>query len=228
MGNTTIDPAWGVPGVIPSTSPGWWGARAIATQNGYSLLPDRQDSGGHAVEGLISWLGRGGGSKLEGFSVRVPQDMRFLWTDRDDPNQPPVRLEAVGERPSSSIRAVIRKAGGYVYLSVWIVPDADHWAAATWSGRPPVDGATLPRPIGENPKPFSGNIGGGRIPGPGETVEVRMNGLGSAIVLRRFVEDGFTGLVVLLTNPPDWHRRQNGNGAVCRVFGAELAPIGPI
>jgi len=67
----------------------------------------------------------------------------------------------------------------------------------------------------------------GQPPPPLEAeVIVRVNDIGSAIVVGYFVEYGYLGLHVMPKNPPAWYRKQNGlpGGAWkdCHVFGAEV------
>tara|TARA_R110002020_G_scaffold208685_2_gene414493 strand:+ start:1429 stop:1665 length:237 start_codon:yes stop_codon:yes gene_type:complete len=65
--------------------------------------------------------------------------------------------------------------------------------------------------------------GEGSIPAVGETVEVKMNGLGSGKVSGYFAESGFIGLVVDLDSPPEWYLKQNNNEFFpTHVFGTEL------
>ena len=64
--------------------------------------------------------------------------------------------------------------------------------------------------------------GAADVPGIGERVRVRMNGLGLGTVTGYLVEHGWLGVRVQLDNPPDWYRKQNGNKHAM-VFGVELA-----
>lgn len=64
----------------------------------------------------------------------------------------------------------------------------------------------------------------GAAPPPpiGDTVNVRLNGLGFSRVEGYFVEDGWLGVVIKPANPPDWFVRQKGAGASGHVFGIEI------
>jgi hypothetical protein len=56
----------------------------------------------------------------------------------------------------------------------------------------------------------------------GARIVVTMNKCGPAVVTGYFVEDGWLGLRCDLTDPPEWHVKQNkGNPAGC-VFGPEF------
>ncbi len=55
----------------------------------------------------------------------------------------------------------------------------------------------------------------------GAMVEVKVNGIGPAKVLRYFTEHGYLGLWVDAVNIPEWMWKQNGN-ARCHVFGVEV------
>lgn len=64
--------------------------------------------------------------------------------------------------------------------------------------------------------------GGAEPPAIGETVTVKINRIGEAKVRGYFVEFGWLGLHVDPVNPPEWYVKQNGLGAPCHVFGAEI------
>lgn len=63
-----------------------------------------------------------------------------------------------------------------------------------------------------------------KLPPPpvGATVDVRVNSVGPARVLGYFTADGFLGLYVRPLAPPAWYTQQNGHGAACHVYGAEI------
>lgn len=64
--------------------------------------------------------------------------------------------------------------------------------------------------------------GKGEPPARGDVVEVSINGIGKSTVIGYFVEHGFLGVEVRPIAPPAWYVEQNGKGASCLVFGAEL------
>lgn len=47
------------------------------------------------------------------------------------------------------------------------------------------------------------------IPSKGDEVCVNINSVGRSIVMGLFVENGYIGLIVQPTNPPDWYKNQN-------------------
>ena len=73
---------------------------------------------------------------------------------------------------------------GYLYLAAFIKPE-DH--AGDWRGNV--------RPV------------------PGEVVNVTINSIGEAIVLRSHSVYNVAGLYVMPINPPDWYRKQNQLGS---------------
>jgi hypothetical protein len=66
--------------------------------------------------------------------------------------------------------------------------------------------------------------GGNAPPDIGASVDVKMNSLGAAIVAGYFVEDGWLGVTVRLSDPPDWWKRQNEGklNRLAHIFGAEI------
>ncbi len=64
--------------------------------------------------------------------------------------------------------------------------------------------------------------GKGPVPKIGDVVNVAVNGIGKSQVLGYWLEYGWTGLVVLPMDPPEWFLKQNGKGNVAVVYGAEL------
>lgn len=68
--------------------------------------------------------------------------------------------------------------------------------------------------------------GGEFVPGIGTEVTVRVNFIGKATVTGYFVEHGWLGLHVKPSDPPEWYVKQNGRGAGCHVFGAEITVTG--
>ena len=65
-------------------------------------------------------------------------------------------------------------------------------------------------------------------PAIGAVVKVTMNGLGAGVVKGYFVEDGWLGVLVKLSNPPGWWLKQNAAAIakgqrLSHIFGAELA-----
>ena len=59
-------------------------------------------------------------------------------------------------------------------------------------------------------------------PAIGDPVGVRINRIGLAKVRGYFVEAGWLGVHVDPVAPPEWYVKQNGLGAPCHVFGAEI------
>lgn len=59
------------------------------------------------------------------------------------------------------------------------------------------------------------------IPVIGSKLNVKINGIGEAIVKKYFVEHGFIGMIVQPLNPPSWYVNQNGADEPCHVFPAE-------
>lgn len=54
------------------------------------------------------------------------------------------------------------------------------------------------------------------------TVKAKVNIIGECRVMGWFIEEGWVGIIGLPLNPPDWFVRQNGDNAVCGLFGAEI------
>lgn len=83
-------------------------------------------------------------------------------------------------------------------------------ALPVWS-----DAAALDRTVVKwvNPEP---------PPPIGAEIIVTMNGCGPAIVTGYFVEDNWLGLRCRLTNPPEWHVKQNKGDPNGHVFGPEF------
>lgn len=98
------------------------------------------------------------------------------------------------------LTASYRESGGYVYITVLVAADDAGWETGKWSNN------TMP------------------VPAPGDQVFVSVNGFGNSVVIRRFVEVGYTGVVVLPGERPDWHKEQNPTRAVAMVFGSEIRP----
>tara|TARA_R110000824_G_scaffold369091_1_gene558513 strand:+ start:579 stop:926 length:348 start_codon:yes stop_codon:yes gene_type:complete len=63
------------------------------------------------------------------------------------------------------------------------------------------------------------------IPAVGSEVNVKINSIGRAKVLKYFVEHGFIGLLVQPLNPPTWYIKQNGADDPCHVFPAECLEL---
>jgi len=57
-------------------------------------------------------------------------------------------------------------------------------------------------------------------PAKGQAVTVKMNGLGAGVITDFFFEAGWKGVVVKLSNAPEWHQRQCPDG-LAYVFGRE-------
>jgi hypothetical protein len=77
---------------------------------------------------------------------------------------------------------------------------------------------------------FPGTVkwsGEGSIPKIGETINVRMNGIGPAIVKSYFMGYGggetyYLGVLAVPLSPPDWYVEQNGEDHPGHFFGAEV------
>lgn len=63
------------------------------------------------------------------------------------------------------------------------------------------------------------------IPKIGTKLNVKINGIGESIVKKYFVEYGFIGMLVTPLNPPTWYIKQNGEGADCHVYPAEVEEL---
>ena len=63
------------------------------------------------------------------------------------------------------------------------------------------------------------------IPAIGTEVNVKINGIGTSVVKKYFVEHGFVGMIVQPHDPPAWYIKQNGADSVCHVFPAEVAEL---
>lgn len=59
----------------------------------------------------------------------------------------------------------------------------------------------------------------------GETILAVVNGIGKCQVLGYYLKDGWSGVIVLPENPPEWFIRQNGRNGVCGLFGAEIREL---
>jgi len=66
--------------------------------------------------------------------------------------------------------------------------------------------------------------GKGPVPAIGDKISINFNSLGSGVVERYFVEDGYLGVRVKLLKRPDWHVKQNGKHykGLSNVFGNEI------
>lgn len=62
------------------------------------------------------------------------------------------------------------------------------------------------------------------VPAVGDRVRIRLNRLGSGVVVSYFTEDGWVGVRVLLDVVPDWLARQNPGDRTALAFGAEIEP----
>lgn len=61
-------------------------------------------------------------------------------------------------------------------------------------------------------------------PAIGTEIYVTINNCGPAIVTGYFIEDNWLGLRCRLTNPPEWHVKQNKGNPNGHVFGPEFRP----
>lgn len=122
-------------------------------------------------------------------------------------------VEAAPRNPGGEIRVAQgvcarwenQGPGGYCWISVWILDEgAPDLTDVIWSGG--AKGFQVP-------------------PVPGDRIKVTMNGIGPAVVLGRFEEHGYLGLMVLPDNPPEWLVKQSGASTPVGVYGAEIAPL---
>ena len=93
------------------------------------------------------------------------------------------------------LRASPRRSYGYLYLTA-VMQGEETFPDGRWSGS--------------------------FIPEIGETVEAGINGLGKCKVLGYRKEYGWNAIIVRPMMPPKWFVRQNGEAAVCMLFGAEF------
>lgn len=59
-------------------------------------------------------------------------------------------------------------------------------------------------------------------PAVGDRIVIAINRCGPAIVTGYFVDSGWLGLAVEMTDPPEWFIKQNGDDRSGFVFGAEI------
>jgi len=69
------------------------------------------------------------------------------------------------------------------------------------------------------------NKDGQAPPKVGEKIRVHMNNLGNAEVVGYFSQEGFLGLRVKFSDPPEWYVKQNKGNPVGHIFGPEWKPI---
>lgn len=68
----------------------------------------------------------------------------------------------------------------------------------------------------------------GPVPKLGQTVNIKVNGIGAAVVIGYYVEGGYQGVVAVPKNPPEWFQKQNGGIIGAVVYGVELSEIKPL
>ncbi len=85
---------------------------------------------------------------------------------------------------------------------------------------------TLPEYVQYAGEQVDGNKWSGKAPPPaiGDKVRITFNGLGTATVVKYFVQDGFLGVMTVLDNPPAWYVKQNKGNIPGHAFGAEIEP----
>lgn len=71
----------------------------------------------------------------------------------------------------------------------------------------------------------TGKWSGNFIPRIGETVFAVINDIGKCQVLGYYLEDGWIGVMAKPAQPPEWFVRQNGENAVCGLFGTEIRKL---
>lgn len=59
----------------------------------------------------------------------------------------------------------------------------------------------------------------------GTRIRVTINNCGPAVVTGYFTQDGWLGIICDLTDPPDWHVKQNKGNPRGHVFGPEFERI---
>lgn len=62
-------------------------------------------------------------------------------------------------------------------------------------------------------------------PAIGSTIYIAINRCGPAVVTGYFIEGGFLGVRCRLTNPPEWHVKQNKGDPNGHVFGPEFVAM---
>lgn len=67
----------------------------------------------------------------------------------------------------------------------------------------------------------------GKAPPPaiGETINVRMNGIGPMRVNAYFSECGWLGVIGRVLSPPPWWIKQNGAKRTAHIFGTEISEV---
>ncbi len=87
------------------------------------------------------------------------------------------------------------RASGYIYITAYL-KGFDEFPTGKWSGN--------------------------FIPKIGETVFAVVNDIGKCQILGYYLEDGWIGVIAKPAQPPEWFVRQNGENAVCGLFGTEI------
>lgn len=71
----------------------------------------------------------------------------------------------------------------------------------------------------------TGKWSGNFIPKIGETIFAVVNDIGKCQILGYYLEDGWIGVIAKPAQPPEWFVRQNGENAVCGLFGTEIRKL---
>lgn len=205
---------WGV-GPQPAGALAGWGARGIVET---SHRPERTPTGrprtrrGQIVYQPVWTVGllhdrqsSFGPEALQGALSRIVSDrvLTEVWSAvAANPRNPGGEIKVAR---GVSARWKNQGPGGYCWISVWILDEGEpDLTDVRWSGG--AKGFQVP-------------------PVPGDRIKVTMNGIGPAVVLGRFEEQGYLGLMVLPDNPPEWLVKQSGASTPVGVYGAEIAPL---
>ena len=207
-GTETINPGWGLSGVIPANTTGWWGCRAIDARGKLDILPDRVSSGGPVAAELVRLLNGGGLTLLQRETVKMERDSTKA-----------ISLDY------GRVRAEVRRAAGYFYISAWFNAEKSvNPAEVGWIPHASVEGT--PAAKDQTVIKWSGKAGA-LPPSVGTEIEISMNGIGRATVVGHFIEYGYLGVWAVAHKAPDWMQKQKG-GLKCPVvgvFGAELLGV---
>lgn len=91
-----------------------------------------------------------------------------------------------------------RASGGYIYITAYL-KGLNEFPPGKWSGN--------------------------FIPQVGETVLATVNDIGKSRILGYCLKDDWIGVIALPENPPEWLIRQNGENALCGLWGAEIRKV---
>jgi len=209
--NGRKEPQWGLVSAIPDNSPAGYGARCIQSHGAIGFVADRTGTfsydNGHKIA-LEAILNRAGFmDHIRHRYAELFEQGKFQQNSRD--------VETLFEDRAIIVKASTNGSFGYVYLAAWLRPsddvrnliDRDHPDYEKWD-----DGLVT-------------RWTKGHLPAIGDKIQIRINNIGSAIVLRHARMCGWLNLIAIPTDPPEWYRKQNGIGStwsVCSVVGGEI------